>query len=122
MAADYILEDLDLIRKIDRKIYDTDKAQLISRKASGCYGDAGGYEEMLYQKKTGEYFMFGQGGSASPYPEARIVPLTLDEARDWLTDVVGADSANQICQPAKPRSGQRRVAYSSEPSAPSRNH
>ena len=49
--------------------------------------------EVLYRKRTGEYFVHGEGGAMSCYAKAAygggyfggesIVPLTSDEAREW---------------------------------------
>lgn len=50
------------------------------------------WEEELYKKKTGEFFLHGTGGPMSKYREyicgaytegEKITPLTEDEARQW---------------------------------------
>lgn len=51
---------------INGKVYDTNTAKLI-----GSW-DA----ETLYQKKTGEFFLFGN----------RIMPLSYDSAREWAEE------------------------------------
>ena len=80
-------------RIIKNKVYDTDtakeKATYFSSypRASFQY-----YEETLYIKKNGEFFLYGKGNGASPYAESRynsrtsgekIIPLTYDKAKEW---------------------------------------
>lgn len=82
---------------IHGKKYDTDTANQVCDPTSpvGMYdvSDFHYYEETLYRKKTGEYFLYGWGGPLSPYSEPygqrgsqggeRISPLTLEQAREW---------------------------------------
>ena len=67
---------------INKRLYDTETATLIA-----CYDDGLPwtdfyccYEE-LYQKKNGEYFIYGTGGGLSPYPIETILPISPEEAR-----------------------------------------
>ena len=77
---------------INRKKYDTATATEI-----GCFcngydrGNFEWYEETLYLKKTGEYFLYGEGGPLSPYDTDSIEPLTLEEAKDWVESYLDAD-------------------------------
>ena len=87
---------------INGKIYDTDKATEI-----GCNGNGGSWrdfshwEETLYRKRTGEYFLFGEGGPMTKYAEAqgqnswsggsRIMPMIYDEARSWAEKNLDAE-------------------------------
>lgn len=81
---------------IDGKVYDTETAQQVGEPWSP--GDCGPSDfdfvmETLYRKRTGEYFLHGEGGARTKYAEAcgasewtggeRIMPLSYDEARDW---------------------------------------
>ena len=89
---------------INKKLYDTDTAVQVGDPASpeGMYNvtDFHYYDETLYRKKTGEYFLFGKGGPLSPYAEPyeqhgsqsgqRIIPLTLEQARDWAEEHIDA--------------------------------
>lgn len=79
---------------INGKSYDTDKATQVGiwsndrspRDFSHC-------SETLYRKRTGEYFLHGEGGPQSKYARAidvnswsgseDIKPLTAEEARRW---------------------------------------
>ena len=68
---------------IEKKIYDTDTAKQLAFKYVGNFGDANGYEERLYVTKMKLYFIFGTGGSESPYPEQTIKPITQEQAEAW---------------------------------------
>lgn len=89
---------------INRKVYDTDKARQVGEPWSPSgYGvsDFGWYEETLYRKRTGEYFLHGEGGPQTQYAEPygqtgwtggeRIMPMTYDEACDWAEEHLDAD-------------------------------
>ena len=53
---------------INGKKYDTDTAKEIAHYcAPGSVQDFSYFEETLYRKKTGEYFLYGKGGPASRY-------------------------------------------------------
>lgn len=79
---------------ISGKRYDTETARKIGTWSSeGSRRDFGYYEETLYQKRTGEYFLHGEGGPASPYSKKAgqsewrggedIQIMTTEEARQW---------------------------------------
>ena len=68
---------------IAKKTYNTDTAALIGHITFGEFGDAAGYEEMLYQTKKGDFFIYGLGGAESKYPEETIKALTEAEAKAW---------------------------------------
>ena len=68
-----------------KRIYDTNKAEQIGNRAFSYFGDPAGYEETLYKTKGGLYFVWGMGGSESPYKSGEdIRPMTDTEAKDWL--------------------------------------
>ena len=69
---------------ICKKEYDTDTAELIKKSTSGCYGDPTGFEESLYQTPGGLYFLYVNGGEASPYPVEDIMRLGKAKAQDWV--------------------------------------
>ena len=89
---------------ISGKVYDTDTARFLG-------GDGGGdgfyaWSEALYQKRTGEYFLYGEGGPATKYAYSvgqnqwsggsKIIPLDLPAARKWAEDHMDADDYEQI--------------------------
>ena len=86
---------------INRKLYDTATATEIGRDGNG-YGanDFNCVLETLYRKRTGEYFLHGEGGARSRYASRegnmwgwgqQIIPLTYDEAQDWAEKHLTAD-------------------------------
>lgn len=92
---------------INGKVYDTDKA-----KELGTYSNAGGwndfnhYEETLFQKRTGEFFLFGKGNADSKYAELigqncwsggrKIMPMPYEDARRWAEEHLDADEYEEI--------------------------
>lgn len=87
---------------INGKMYNTDTAADIGSFSNmSNLRDYGYYEETLYQKRTGEFFLYGHGGPASKYAEQQadgmrsggesIVPITEDQARAWVERYCDAD-------------------------------
>ena len=92
---------------INGRVYDTEKARELGTYANyGSWRDFSHLEETLYRKKTGEYFLFGEGGPMTRYAEAegqngwsggkRIMPMTYDEAREWAEEHLEADEYEAI--------------------------
>ncbi len=72
------------MKKVICKIeYDTDNAELIQKKVFGSFGDPKGYEESLYKTQDGKFFLYGFGGSESPYQEETIKRMAADKAKAW---------------------------------------
>ena len=72
------------MKKVICKIeYDTDASELIQKKVFGVFGDPKGYEESLYKTQDGKFFLYGFGGSESPYPEETIKRLAADKVKAW---------------------------------------
>ena len=61
-------------KMIKKKVYNTQTAKEISRTTFCEFGDADGYEEILYETKKGDRFIYGIGGPESKYPEETIIP------------------------------------------------
>lgn len=78
---------------IDGKKYDTSTAKLVAERCSdAAKNDFIYFEEQLYQKRTGEFFIYGWGGPGSPYAHKvydgwdsgeEIIPMSWDGARQW---------------------------------------
>lgn len=78
---------------INGKKYDTETAKEMGYFMAGCNrGSFYFYEETLYKKKTGEWFLYGDGNACSKYSAcddgqswgtSEIIPLTEDEAKKW---------------------------------------
>lgn len=92
---------------INGKLYNTETAKELGGWANyGSWRDFQHIEETLYRKKTGEYFLFGEGGPVTKYAEAegqnswtggrRIMPMTYDEAREWAEKHLEADEYEAI--------------------------
>lgn len=90
------------MKKIIRgRLYDTDTAKEVgSWEAEVSRSDFEWYEETLYRKKTGEFFLAGNGGPASKYAERSygnwiggsiIEPLSYEDAREWAEKHMEAD-------------------------------
>jgi hypothetical protein len=87
---------------ISGKLYDTETAKEIGRH---FYGDGPRdfrhYTEILYRKRTGEYFIWGEGGPMSRYSKSvgmnewtgseRITPMDYKAAREWAEEHMDAD-------------------------------
>lgn len=108
---------------INGRRYDTDAAREMAS-ASSAVGrnDFGFWEETLYRKSTGEYFIYGEGGPASKYAEScggnswsggrRIIPLTLEEAQEWAEKHLDGDDYEEIFGAIEETSEKRTVTFS----------
>lgn len=87
---------------IKNKVYDTSTATYISSYSYKPEDRLYGYDEELYRKRTGEYFMYCDGGPGSRYSReygdssregiAIIEPLTYDEAKEWAEEHLPAET------------------------------
>lgn len=78
---------------IKGKMYDTETATEVARYYCN-YEDGMWYKDVLYQKKNGEYFIYGIGGYDSKYSHyvsdrkrqggSEFIPLDEDGVKDWL--------------------------------------
>lgn len=74
-------------------MYNTITAELIAEDSYSNPGDFRYWHEALYKKKTGEYFLYGEGGPLSMYRTElglnswdsgeNIQPLSVEEAKKW---------------------------------------
>ena len=72
------------MKKIICKVeYDTESATLVEKKTFGEFGDPAGYEESLYQKADGKYFLYVNGGAESPYAEENIKRMSAKAVAEW---------------------------------------
>lgn len=87
---------------INGKVYNTDTARQIGTWSNGAdRTDFSWVEETLYQKKTGEFFIYGQGGANTRYAKQldaahwtggeTISLLSYDAARQWAEEHLDAD-------------------------------
>ena len=92
---------------INGKLYDTSTAKRIGADGSnGSHSDFNYWEETLYKKRTGEYFLHGEGGPRSRYSEClgdnswgwgeAIIPLSYAKAREWSEEHMSVDEYGEI--------------------------
>ncbi len=87
---------------IGGKVYDTTKATKVAE-WDNMYDVSNfeHYSETLHRKRTGEYFIHGEGGPASKYGKSlgnntwgggeSIVPMDYERARQWMEEHADAD-------------------------------
>ena len=71
---------------ICKKEYDTATATEIKKVTFGNFGDADGYEEVLYQTPEGLYFVYVNGGEESIHPTEDIKRLSAQKAEEWTAN------------------------------------
>lgn len=91
---------------INGRRYDTETAKELGYDSYSNATDFHFWEETLYRKNTGEFFLHGHGGPATKYAEAvgqnswrggeRIMPLSLEEAKEWAEEHLDADEYEEI--------------------------
>lgn len=96
---------------INGKMYNTETAAKVGFWSNDLtYGDFGWIEQTLYKKKTGEFFLFGEGGPATGYAErvcggycsgSRITPMTVEEAKQWAESRMNADDYEAVFGPVE---------------------
>ena len=110
------------MKKIIRnKLYDTSTAKEIAEFRDLCGGDKA-VTEQLFRKRSGEYFLAGEGGPASKYatPSATggwvggsaIVPLTYEQARQWAEEHLSADEYAALFGEPENGDTKQNVTYS----------
>lgn len=108
---------------INGKLYDTGTAtKLAVRPWTGSWNDLDYIVETLYRKKTGEYFLHGEGGPATRYAQAtgtnswsggeRIMPLGYDDAREWAEKYMAADDYQKNFGTVEDDDTKRAATYS----------
>lgn len=92
---------------INNKNYDTETAKELGSWSNMVdYGNFSQFSETLFQKKTGEFFLYGKGGPMTKYAVAvgqnswsggsRIMPLSFQEAREWAEEHLDGDEYEAI--------------------------
>ncbi len=109
-------------KKIGRKIYDTDKSDYIGRNSEGLYGDPTGFEEFMYKKGQADFFLLVSGGPESQYPTEDILPLSVEDAEEWIGRVLGAEAVAEFVtdkdrNPAPAKKAARKTTTSKKTSS-----
>lgn len=92
---------------INGKKYDTDTATKLGSFDNGYFGSDLDYlEETLYRKKTGEFFLYGEGGARTKYSVrcssnsycggCDITPLSNSKAKAWAEENLTSDEYEAI--------------------------
>lgn len=91
---------------ISGKKYSTDTAKKVAEwESSFGISDFRYAHEILFLKKTGEHFLYGEGGGLSPYAQPygtafgygeKIIPLSLEEAKAWAEKKCDAEEYSKI--------------------------
>lgn len=87
---------------IKNKVYDTETAQRLAEYEPNPYqSDFSYFCETLYRKKTGEFFLHGEGNAASKYSRScgqnercggeQIIPMTYAESQKWAEEHLDGD-------------------------------
>ena len=108
---------------INNKAYDTNTAkELGSWSNMADYGNFSQFSETLYRKKTGEFFLYGEGGPMTKYAVAegsnswrggsRIMPLSFQEARAWAEEHLGGEEYEAIFGEVVEDDSRVQVCYS----------
>lgn len=71
---------------IRKREYNTETASVVYKRTVGFYGDPAGYEEILFQTPEGLYFVYQNGGPASPCPQETISSLAKTKMKAWLAE------------------------------------
>lgn len=108
---------------INGKAYDTETAkELGSWSNMADYSNFSQFSETLYRKKTGEFFLYGEGGPMTKYAVAegsnswrggsRIMPLSFQEARVWAEEHLSGDEYEAIFGAVTEDESRVQVCYS----------
>lgn len=87
---------------LNGKVYDTTSAKEVGCYNNGLPTDFNYIEEVLYRKRTGEFFLHGSGGTRTKYATSlggnswsggeKILPISYEEARQWAEAHIDADA------------------------------
>ena len=93
-------------KTIANKVYDTETAKAMGNWQRGFSSERGYISETLYLKKTGEYFLHGEGGPRSRYAQRvapntwgygeRIIPLSHEEAHAWAENHLTENAYDKV--------------------------
>lgn len=94
---------------INGKVYDTETAQVLGSWSNMSDRSFERIDETLYRKRTGEFFLHGEGGPMSRYAVQieqnswrggeKITPLSWDDARAWVESHLNSEDYERIFGP-----------------------
>ena len=104
---------------IKGKRYDTDKAKELGSDSYSNPRDFNYWSETLYQKNSGEFFLYGEGGPMSRYAVSisqnglsggeKIIPLSVESAQKWAEEHLSADEYEEIFGEVQEESADKRT-------------
>ena len=104
---------------INGKRYNTESAEFCGSREYGYPGDLNYVSEELYQKRTGEFFLYGEGGANSKYREEismnswsggeKIIPLTDEEAREWAEEYLDLEDYEKLFSVAEEEDAGKKI-------------
>ena len=107
---------------INGKLYNTETAKLLGADSYSNPSDFNYWIESLFQKRTGEYFLYGQGGPMSRYAQTtgqnewsggeQIQPLTAENARRWAENHLSANEYEAIFGEIAEDDSKKNVTFS----------
>lgn len=108
---------------INGRRYDTNTAKALADASANCpRNDFNFWEETLYRKNTGEYFIHGTGGPMTQYAEScgnnswcggeKIIPLTIEAAKKWAEKHLDGDEYEKIFGAIEEDTSKRTVTFS----------
>lgn len=107
---------------IGGKRYDTDTAKEVGSDSYSNPRDFSYWEETLYRKNTGEFFLYGEGGANSRYAVQieqntwsggqRINPLSFEEAKSWAEEHLDGNKYESIFGTVEETSEKRTCSFS----------
>ena len=94
---------------INGKVYDTETAQVLGSWSNMSDRSFERIDETLYRKRTGEFFLHGEGGPMSRYAVQigqnnwrggeKITPLSWVDARSWVESHLSSEDYERIFGP-----------------------
>lgn len=98
-------------KTINGQLYDTERALLIGSHSYGNPRDFAHYSESLYQKESGELFLYGEGGPQSEYMVycgnhtwsggEDIIPSYKFDVKKWVADHCDVDTYIKLFGPVE---------------------
>lgn len=111
-----------MMKIIKGKKYDTNTALKVAEWDNGLgKSDHHAIFETLYKKRTGEFFLYGEGGGLTGYSEKvgnlftwgeKIIPLTVDAAKAWVESHLDGEEYEKIFDCVDEMDGKKVISLS----------
>lgn len=111
-----------MMKIIKGKKYDTNTALKVAEWDNGLgKSDHHAIFETLYKKRTGEFFLYGEGGGLTGYSEKvgnlftwgeKIIPLTVDAAKAWVESHLDGEEYEKIFDCVDGMDGKKVISLS----------